>query len=351
MKTLLVVVSLIGLTLVIAGPAFGQRPPRRTTLQGHAEAVRTVTFSPDGRMLASASDDGTIKLWEVITGKLRATLQGESQHNNSLAFSADGKLLGRGGPHETISRWNLTSGQQTFKLDGHTGNVTSVVFSKNGALIALAGSDNTLKVWDVKTGQEKARFQSSDPVSSVAFSNEGNLLVSASWSRPSGSMHIEFANRTLALYGPIYGTVNLWDVPTGKVKATAHVESTTPNLSITPDARLLAASSIDGTIGLYDVVSGKEKQSLKAQSLRVLSFALSSDGALLASGGLDLSSGRLLDTIKLWDLKNREERLTLYGHNSDVFCVAFSPDCSLLASGDGEGKIIVWQLPATNKAR
>jgi len=354
MKTFLAATLLVVVTLVAARPCVAQRPKRPTTLEGHSDAVKSLTFSPDGKMLASASDDGTIKLWEVISGKLRATAQNEIRQDYFVAFSPDGKLLATTARFETFNLWDVTTGQKKAKF--YPDLVTSVAFSNDGALMAVGGRHNPLTLWDMKTGLEKAALKGHDePVQSVVFNNDGSVLASGSWSGRTKSVQaVTIANRRLVADSiPHYGTIKVWDVPTGKTKATIEVESFPRTLSITPDGRFLALGSKDGTIELWDVATGRLKPPVKSHSFRVLSFAFSPDGALLASGGMDRTSGlmqHLEPTIKLLDVKTGQEPLTLHGHTSSVFCVAFSPDGKLLASGDSDGRINLWQLPVTKKA-
>jgi WD40 repeat protein len=349
MKPFFVAVSLIGLTTVIAGTAFGQRPPQQTTLEGHSKAVKSLTFSPDGKMLASASDDGTIKLWEVITGKLRATLPNDIFQGHFMAFSPDGKLLAMPARYETFNLWNVTSAQPKTKF--HSEPVTSLAFSKDGALIALGGVYNTLTLLDMKTGAKKASlYGHKEPVRSILFSNDGDVLVSGSWGEYSG-VGLDNVNGPMTL-DLQQGTIKVWDISTGKAKASIPVQSFERTIAITPDGKLLASGNMYGhygTIKLLDVATGKEQAALGKQRVAT-SLAFSPDGAFLASGGVDGVEFGWTNTIKLLDVKSGEDILTIHAHATPVFCVAFSPDGRLLASGDWEGKINLWQLPATKKA-
>jgi WD40 repeat protein len=155
-------------------------------LQGHTQAVNTVAFSPDGKTLASGSDDHTIKLWDVQTGKVRATLTGHTGRVLSVAFSPDGKTLASGGwsgPEPVLGRatklWDVQTGKERATLQ-HSDPVGAVTFSPDGKTLASGGSDATIKLWEAATGQERATLQGGNtgPVSFVAFSPDGKTLAS-----------------------------------------------------------------------------------------------------------------------------------------------------------------------------
>ena len=120
------------------------------TLHGHKGVVHSVTFSPDGRTLASASSDTTVKLWAVGTGKERTTLQGHTKEVMSVVFSPDGKALASASDDYSVKLWDLATGKEQATLQGHTGFVFSIAFSPDGKNLASASSDKTIKLWDIK---------------------------------------------------------------------------------------------------------------------------------------------------------------------------------------------------------
>ena len=202
-------------------------------LTGHTGAVLSVSFSPDGQTLASASGDETVRLWEVATGQQKATLEGHTGYVKSVSFSPDGQTLASASSDWTVRLWAVATGQQKATLEGHTSPVSSVSFSPDGQTLASASGDETVRLWEVATGQQKATLQGHTSwVSSVSFSPDGQTLASASEDR----------------------TVRLWDVATGQQKATLQGHTDwVYSVSFSPDGQTLASASWDGTILLWDL--------------------------------------------------------------------------------------------------
>jgi len=302
--------------LATSSPLSAQDPKLRATLKGTG-AIYVVAFSLDGKTLASASSDMTIKLWDVATGKERRSL-GRNGVVRSVAFSPDGRTLALASD-EAVNLWDVANGKEPATLDWHTA-VKAVAFSLDGKSLASASGDKTVKLWDVANGKEQATLRGhTQLVWSVAFSPDGKTLASASSDM----------------------TIKLWDVATGKERATLQGHSgNVLSVAFSPDGKTMASASEDKTIKIWEATTDKERATLQGHSINVLSVAFSPDGKALAS-----ASG---DHLTLWDVATGKERASLQGHTDWVISVTFSPDGKMLASGSWDKTVKLWDVPAAH---
>ncbi|OQE34671.1 hypothetical protein PENCOP_c016G07939 [Penicillium coprophilum] len=327
------------------------------TLESHSGRVTSVAFSPDGGLLASGSDDNTIKLWDTASGALRQTLESHSDWVRSVDFSSNGRLLASGSDDNTIKLWDIATGTLHQTLKSHSDRVISVTFSPDSRALASSSVDRTVKLWDITKNTLYQTFEGhSDWVVSVAFSPNGRFLASGSidksvklWDTTLGILHHTFNGHSdsvrsvafsslgqLLASGSDDRSIKLWDIGLGVLYHTfdGHSDSVR-SVAFSSLGQLLASGSDDRSIKLWDISLGVSLQTLKGHLDPIRSVAFSVDGQLLASGSVD-------NTIKLWDIGINALHQTPESHSNRVRSVAFSPDSQLLASGSDDNTVKLW---------
>jgi WD40 repeat protein len=287
------------------------------TLTGHSNSVNSVAISPDGKTLASGSDDKSIKLWNLATAEQIRTLTGHSHRVWSVAISPDGNTLASGSWDTTIKLWNLATAEQIRTLTRHFNIVMSVAISPDGKTLVSGSSDNIIKLWNLATGEEIRTLKGhSGAVHSVAISPDGKTLASGSDDK----------------------TIELWNLATAEqIRTLTGHSHRVWSVAFSPDGKTLASGSDDKTIKLWNLATGELIRTLKGHSNSVYSVAISPDGKTLVSGSSD-------KTIKLWNLATGEQIGTLTGHSDEVISVAISRDGKTLASGSADNTIKIWRL-------
>ncbi|MCC5603274.1 nSTAND1 domain-containing NTPase [Nostoc favosum] len=285
----------------------------KNRLVEHDGMLESVSFSPDGKFIATASRDRTVKIWSLDGKKQSMELQEpQGEGFNSVAFSPDGTLMATGSWDKTAKIWSR-GGKLLHTLMGHKKAVLEVAFSPDSQLLATASWDNTVKIWS-QDGKLLHTLQGhKDKVNSVTFSPDGKLIATVGWDK----------------------TLRLWNLDGKELQIFTGHQDMIWSVSFSPDKKQIATASGDRTVKIWNL-EGKELQTLIGHQNGVNSVTFSPDGKLIATASGD-------KTVKLWN-RNGQKLETFYGHTDAVNSVAFSPDGTSIATASNDKTAKIWKL-------
>ncbi|QJB42965.1 AAA-like domain-containing protein [Dolichospermum flos-aquae] len=286
----------------------------RNRLEGHNDAVRSVTFSPNGKIIATASEDNTVRLWNINGKEIRKFIDNNQRFRN-VKFSPDNKIIAAISANNTIEIWQI-NGEKLITLKGQDNQdnfMNSLCFIPDSEILAAPSQDNTIQLWSIDGQEIKTLKGHKFPIWSISCSLNSKNIITAD----------------------LGGFIIIWSANGERIKTWKAGNQSIFDVSFSPDGKTIVTAGGDTTIKLWNL-DGKELKTIGKHDNYVTSVSFSSDGQTIISGSAD-------NTVKLWSIEGKELK-TLKGHNNSVFSVSFNPDHKIIASASADNTVKLWNL-------
>ena len=334
-------------------------PGTRRVFTGHTNVIQGVAFSNDGMRVASASSDGTLRLWDVQTGETIQSFTGHTGGVNAVDIASNQLQLLSASADGSARLWDIETGEVLASVNPSEGSVLTATFSPDGRTALITEASGNSNLWNLNSSNSLRRFGGhTEPVFDAAFNPRGSTFLTASgdgtmrfWSVNTGGEIRRFLGHEArinavaiapdgisAISGDVNGSIRVWDIRFGQQikQLFGHTDSVNA-LAVTPDSRFVVSGSEDGTVRVWNLETSEEVRRFRGHTAAVTTIDISPDGRRVISGSRD-------NNLRLWDLQSGAEVQRIIDNNEAFTNMLVSSDGSFALSGGRNGGLDIWDL-------